>query len=260
MKQRKYSNALAVLLCVGSLLISPAYGQESGNSGDWQYSANIYLWGAGVSGTAQNGAEIDVSFSDIVSSLDFALMGGIEARRDRWLLLGDALYLKIQEDDGGFIPVAGAPGGGATVAANVTTKSKMLNLAGGYNLVNNESGTLYGIFGARYLDIDTNLSVAVGGPGPGVVRGIRASGSGWDAVIGIRGNLNLNDKWYLPYHLDVGAGESDSTWQAVGGVGYKFGWGDVVFAYRHIDWELGSDRVIDQIDFSGPALQAKWYF
>jgi len=257
MKQKNHSNLLAALLCAGSLVIAPAYGQESGNSGDWQYSANIYLWGAGVGATTQGGAEIDVSFSDIVSALDFALMGGVEARRDRWLLVGDAIYLKIQEDDGGFIP---GPGGGATVAANVTTKSKVLNLAGGYSLVNNENGTLYGIFGARYLDLDNRLTVAVGGPGPGAVRGITASGSGWDGIIGIRGNINLNDRWYLPYHLDVGAGESDSTWQAVGGVGYKYGWGDVVFAYRHIDWDLGSDRVIDEIDFSGPALQAKWYF
>jgi len=28
-------------------------------------------------------------------------------------------------------------------------------------------------------------------------------------------------KWFVPYYLDVGTGESDLTWQAMGGIGYS---------------------------------------
>jgi len=49
----------------------------------------------------------------------------------------------------------------------------------------------------------------------------------WDVVIGVRGHANLNRQWYLPYQLDIGAGQSDLTWQAAGGIGYRFDWGDV---------------------------------
>jgi hypothetical protein len=82
----------------------------------------------------------------------------------------------------------------------------------------------------------------------------------WDAVIGVRGYLNLDDKWYLPYHLDIGTGQSDLTWQASAGLAYRFDWGDVSLQYRHIDWQFDSSSRLDNMNFSGPLLAAKFQF
>jgi hypothetical protein len=38
------------------------------------------------------------------------------------------------------------------------------------------------------------------------------SGNVWDGIVGIRGKVTLNEKWYLPYHLDVGTGNSEVTY------------------------------------------------
>ena len=89
---------------------------------------------------------------------------------------------------------------------------------------------------------------------------IPAGASVWDGVIGVRGSVDLNENWFLPYHADVGAGQSDLTWQAMGGVGYRFGWGELILAYRYLEWDLMSDRRLDTISFSGPGLAAKFYF
>ena len=81
-----------------------------------------------------------------------------------------------------------------------------------------------------------------------------------DAHLGIRGQANLGGNWYLPYHLDIGAGQSDLTWQAAGGVGYRLNWGDVNLVYRHMKWDFSSGTSIDDMSFSGPLLAAKFRF
>ena len=60
----------------------------------------------------------------------------------------------------------------------------------------------------------------------------------------------------MPYHLDVGSGDSDLTWQAMVGVAYAFGWGDLGVAWRYLDYELQSGGPITHINFKGPALGA----
>jgi len=37
----------------------------------------------------------------------------------------------------------------------------------------------------------------------------------------LRGTTELNDKWYLSYYGDVGAGGSDLTWQAALAANYR---------------------------------------
>lgn len=82
----------------------------------------------------------------------------------------------------------------------------------------------------------------------------------WDAVVGVRGKLNIKDGWYLPCHLDIGTGQSDLTWQALGGVGYQFRWGQVLLAYRHIEWNFDDVALLDDLTFSGPGLGVTYDF
>ena len=61
-----------------------------------------------------------------------------------------------------------------------------------------------------------------------------------DAIVGLRGRRNIGgEQWFVTYYADVGAGDSDLTWQANVGAGYAFGWGDVVLAYRYLDYDEG---------------------
>jgi hypothetical protein len=146
------------------------------------------------------------------------------------------------------------------VSASVETKGWVLNLQGGYNLVQSDRASVDVILGARYLDLalDFNLGLAAGQYA--VPQDIAASQVVWDGILGIQGRLNLDHRWSLPFHLDVGTGDSDLTWQAAGGVAYGFDWGEVSLVYRHLAWEFGSDDTLDHINFSGPLLAATWRF
>jgi hypothetical protein len=60
----------------------------------------------------------------------------------------------------------------------------------------------------------------------------------------------------VPYYLDVGTGESSLTWQALAGIGYSYQWGDLVAAWRHIDYDMKSGKKIENMSFNGPSISA----
>jgi hypothetical protein len=80
----------------------------------------------------------------------------------------------------------------------------------------------------------------------------------WDLVVGVKGRAKLGQggTWFAPYYLDLGTGESKFTWQAVAGVGYTFGWGDLVATYRYTEYQMKSDQALQDLTFSGPTIGA----
>jgi hypothetical protein len=110
------------------------------------------------------------------------------------------------------------------------------------------------IAGARYLDLSLDFNLGLQSQRFGRPIGTHASEGVWDAVVGVRGHANPGGNWYLPYHLDIGTGQSDLTWQAAGGVGYRFNWGDVNLVDRHMEWDFSSGTAINDMSFSGPLL------
>lgn len=53
-------------------------------------------------------------------------------------------------------------------------------------------------------------------------------------------------------------GDSDLTWQALGGIAYHFSWGDVTLIYRYLDYQFQSGVEIRDLSFSGPAIGVSW--
>lgn len=251
-----YRKTIATLCCAAALVSTPALA-ETGISDKWKTSGSIYLWGAGIDGKLENGGDIDVSFGDIVSALDFAFMGTLETRKDKWSLLGDFIYLNVSADKSGNIPLSAVPGATVDIKADVDLTSWVINLLAGYNMVSSEQATLDAVFGARYFSLDSDLSLQANSLAG---RTLSDSSAVWDGVIGVRGELNLNKKWYLPYYLDIGTGQSDNTWQVLGGVGYRYHWGELKLVYRHIEWDLESGGLIDTINLSGPVFGATFNF
>jgi hypothetical protein len=83
----------------------------------------------------------------------------------------------------------------------------------------------------------------------------------WDAIVGVRGRFNFDQsRWFVPYHLDVGTGESDLTWQASVAVGYAFDWGDVQAAYRQVGYHFDASSPLQRLTFTGPLVSVgfKW--
>ena len=225
-------------------------------------SGTIYLWGAGITGETATGSEIDIGFDALISNLNMAFMGTFEARKSEWSVLADVVYLNVGDNGDGRVPLT-TPSGAILplkVQAGVKVKGWILSLLGGYNVYDTEQASVDVIAGSRYLDLTLDFDLGLQSQRFGRPIGIHASGGVWDAVAGVRGQANLGGNWYLPYHLDIGAGQSDLTWQVAGGVGYRFDWGDVNLVYRHMEWDFSSGTAIDDMRFSGPLLAAKFHF
>jgi len=246
------------------LMVTPAHAQfaGAGSTDAWQFSAALYLWGADVGGETRSGSTIEVDFGNIVDNLEMAFMGTFQARKGKWSLLTDVIYLDISADNTVNATVQGGAG-----PINVTTRADLdltgwvLQFAGTYNLLTKGMSTLDVLGGVRYLDIDMDLDASLDALGPGRSRTLSESDSVWDGMIGVTGNISLSKRWYIPYYLDVGTGESDFTWQAVGGIGFRAAkWVDLALVYRYLAWNFDSDMAIDDLDFSGPAFGAIFRF
>jgi hypothetical protein len=144
----------------------------------------------------------------------------------------------------------------------------MLTLAGGYNLARTPESPFDVIGGVRWFGITSetswNLSGAIAGPQQGQSFAAAGSVSGskdlFDGIIGVRGRAKLADRWFLPYYLDVGTGSSNLTWQALAGITYAFGWGEVALAYRHLYYDQKGNDLVQDFKFSGPMLGATFRF
>ena len=263
MSGNRYSNCSILIGAIAALFLvvlgaSPALAQTDSSSAqdEWQVAVAIYLWGTDFGGETLRGSEIEVSLSDLLDNLEFAGMGTIEARKNNWSVLADIIYLGVGANNTTELSIPIGPVQvPVTTSTNVDFDAWVVNLLAGYNLYSKDNSRLDVVGGARYLDLSVDMFLELESLGPGQSRTIKESNSFFDGVIGLRGQAALNDKWFLPYYLDVGAGDSKSTWQAIAGVGYQArDTLDVRLVYRYMEWDLDSTPVVDDINVSGPAL------
>jgi hypothetical protein len=251
----------------------------------WTYSVMPYLWLPGVDGTLRYGPpsaggatpNVSVDSESVLGAIDFAFMLSAEARKGRWLIATDFIYLDLSSDSSTVRSVDFNPGSGPANVANTALdtgtqtrlKGTVWTLVGGYAAVQDARATLDAIGGLRYFGLkatsDWQLSATVSAP-PGAqsfarTGSVTKSDDLWDAIVGVRGHVRLGEgNWFMPYHLDAGAGDSKLTWQGVLGVGHAFKWGDIIFAYRYLSYEQGGNKLIENLSFGGFGLGANFRF
>ncbi|MGB5423368.1 MAG: hypothetical protein WBN03_14490, partial [Desulfobacterales bacterium] len=231
MMRRKY--LLIMLIFAFAIGLSATVSaEETAQTDKWEFGAEIYLWGASIGGDTGTGSDVDISFDDLLSNLEMVFMGVAQARKGKWSLMLDAIYLDVKGEDNFTIPVDGS-----LINANgsVELTGWILTPSVGYNLLQTERIHLDVLAGARYLYLKSDAKFALVTP-TSIKKRDTVSGSGWDGIIGVKGYVNLNKNWYLPYYADIGTGSSNLTWQLFGGVGYRFKRLDLIAAYRYMDW------------------------
>ena len=57
-------------------------------------------------------------------------------------------------------------------------------------------------------------------------------------------------------HFEIGTGESKLTYQAMAGIGYGFGWGDVALSWRYVGYQFKSSGPLEELTFNGPQIAA----
>jgi len=263
-------NALIAATLGAILLIAPLHASAQAGGDQWRFTLTPYLWLPNVDGTlkfsippgAGGSPSVNVGPNDYLENLDFVLMLAGEARRGDWAIISDFIYLDFSDEDSAVKSV-----GGIQVPVNQNTstglKGLVWTLAASYTMARSPTATFEVLGGFRYLGLETSVQWQLAGP----IGLFPQAGSHtekvdlWDAIVGVRGRVTLDGgNWYVPYYLDAGGGSSTLTWQGMTGIGYSFRWGDALLAYRHLYYEQKSDKPIQELQMSGPALGATFRF
>lgn len=264
---------LAVLLAL-STLSGKAHADEG-----WTFSLTPYLWLPNVNGTLKyavppgGGArpEVDTGPNDYLENLSFALMLAGEARKGRWSMFTDLIYLDFDSEES-TVKTVNFGGERIDTTLNSSTRSSLTGVAwtfgGSYAALQDPKHRLDVLGGVRYFGLkatsDWQLSAAFSGPNGQVLAqsgSISQKEDLWDVIVGVRGRLKLGEgSWFVPYYLDVGTGSSALTAQALAGIGYAFKWGEILATYRTVYYDLDEDELLQDVRFAGPAIGATFRF
>jgi hypothetical protein len=260
--------ALVVALAAGT----PATAQAQAPAAETSFRATVYGWFPGLSGTTEfpsgaAGPSIDVNSKDVLESLKMVFMGTFEVQQGRWGGFVDWVYSDLGSTKAGtreFV-IDGQTPAGLTANLSLDVKTNVLTLAGTYSFIERPAYSTGLVFGARMLDMDQTLDWSFVGTGPaGLARTGRSEvrATNWDAIVGVRGRARFGSdlRWFVPYYADIGTGNSDLTWQAIIGLGYSFGWGDVVAAWRYLDYDFESGEPVQSLTFNGVAVGVSFRF
>ena len=275
-----------VLALVCTTFSSVALGQSS--SDKWQFQITPYLWLPSIDGTLNysvppgdgGGPGVSVGPTDWLSLINGGLLIGGSARKGRFSVFTDVVYLSMQNNkDGTILSVNGdVPAGPISipVSADLTlsTRSDLdglaWTLAAGYTLKETELSLVDVFIGARFfgIDVSTSWDLTADITTPDETRLLEAQGSIaassnlTDGIVGVRGHVGIGDsnKWSMPFYVDVGAGSSDLTWQATVGLARSYGWGSLMLVYRHLEYDEAAGSLLQDFSFSGPAFGAGFRF
>ena len=257
--------AVAAALAVANPLAAQAQAAES-----WQFEVSLYGWFPGITGTTSfppsgNGPRVDVSMGDVLDALKFAFFGTFEARKGQWGLWTDLAYadLGASHDTTLTVRPPNQPPVNVRANADLDIKTWIWTVAGLYGLKNDSEGTMDLLFGARLLDMTNTLNWSLTGSGPIAPSGTKeVSDTYWDGIIGLKGRalLGAERKWFVPYYVDVGTGQSRLTWQINAGLGYQFDWGSVLATWRYMDYDFKSGSNVQSLSFNGPTVGVVFKF
>lgn len=253
----------------GFLVLAPASAQAQDTSNDWQFAATIYGWFPDIGGNTRfgtDGTTIDVPIETLLDHLKMTAQGSFSVQKGHWGAFTDVVYLDVGEAgtrtrdvEIGGVPVPAA----VNASLDFDLKSLFLTFAASYRMVGSKDATVDLLLGARMASmkpaLEWEFTGNFGPVAPPPLTGTREESiEQWDAIIGVRGQLAFGPEhhWVVPYHLDVGTGDSDLTWQGMVGLAYAFDWGNLGVAWRYLDYDVESRGPVEDMNFNGPALGA----
>ena len=228
---------------------APLVTPQAPDDDKWEFQLSPYFWLASLHGTGGVGnrtTQVDMSFSDIFGSLKFALMGTLEARKGKFVLLTDLEYVSIEDDK--------ATPGPLFSNVNARFSTLIFDPEVGYRVFSNpEKGQSVDVLGGvRIWHVNTDLDF-----GAGILPATQVQGSrNWvDGVAGLRGRAALSPKVFVTGKFDLGGGGSDFTWQLFAGGGYNVNPKiALIFGYRVLDVNYNKNNFIYDMNQRGPIM------
>ncbi len=263
MKNPAIRSVILPLLLIAGLAVAaapPVHAQESSEESEWEFNLTIYGWLPQIYGHLNyevpgSGDTIKVDPSTLLDNLGMTFQGAFEMRKNKWSLLADLFYAQEKAGASEAVPLPGEGGGQVNVGADLKLDMWLITLAGAYEVANRERATCNVLLGCRRISMAGDLDLSLGdGQTTIATEHLSRSAVIYDGIVGIRGRLGTKEKWYVPYHLDIGTGSSNFTWQGMTGIGYNWKWGGVLAAYRYLYFDQGDQKMVEDLALGGGAV------
>jgi hypothetical protein len=229
-------------------------------AGAWEPGVTLapYGWLAGFDGTAGVSSDqldpggglglpdrIDVKLDGELEEIGFMFFA--DWRGERWEAMFDSVWVNVSQDAsislGQILP-------GTTIDA--TIDGNIYLAAVGLRMHDWSKATISTFAGLRYYDLEATISASDGL----LPQSVSTSGSRtWtDGVLGMRLAVALFEQWRLSALVDLGAGGSDFSGEALVTLGYRLPWFSVVGGYRHMTLDYDKENLLIDATLSGPLL------
>jgi len=185
---------------------------------DWKFSVTPYFWAADISLDAKvNGNPVlaaDVDVSDLMDKLDMAFFAHTEMYTDKGGFFFDGSWMQLSSGDT-------RSGGGLASGTRVDTDLSLGTYELGAFYHPTKPGTGFDVlFGIRVISLSQDIDFELQN---GNETGTTTDSSLTDAFVGLRAGGPLGGNWDLMVRGDVGTGDTELTWNALGTVGFHFG-------------------------------------
>jgi len=231
----------------GSSADSQGGAAQGGSATDnqWHLSVSPYLWFAGAHGTVNvlnRGVGFSASPADLLSKLRFGLMGAVEARKSRFLLSADAMWIGLKVDHATPFPNVGA------TSATIKATEFLLTPKVGVRLYDGKMIKADAMAGIRYWHFGETLNFVPGTLGLDFSR----SQDMVDPLVGGRITATLAPKVVFTLGGDVGGWDTGShlEYQVAGLLGYKVKPNTILqlgYRYLNLDYIKGG-TVINSVN------------
>lgn len=244
-------------IAIGATTVSSTTAAQDSSveeSSGWQFAVTPYIWASGISADINIGdvgsVEMDTGFTEILSNLKFTFMGAFEARKGRFVMLTDIIYLHVGSEEDG-------PAG--FVEADVDLKTFLGTAMAGYRVVDEGPMFLDLFAGGRLTSMDVGLDLT----GPQQSAEQDESKTAISPVVGTRFRAPLGERWGVGIYGDLaGFGiTSDLTWQLFGTIQYDISdrW-RVGAGYRHVAVDFDPKAIDIDMRMSGPIIGFSYRF
>jgi len=230
---------------------SPEPGLQTAFDNKWHGSITPYVWAPGISGTlvfhhplltGLGAASINVATgpSNYLSFANSAGMVAGEVRKNALDISADLIFLNMSNTGSTNVTISG-PGGKVQIPITSSVgwhmNTTMWELEPGAVIAHGDDGSAIVFSGVRSVSLKTSANWTFTGP----IDLIPLTGSDsesatiTDALVGVRGKLNIGGRWFVPLYQDFGWGTAGTTTtQFYGGFGYAEHWGNLLLFYRQL--------------------------
>ena len=254
------------MACRRLAIVMLAFASSTAFADGLEWTVAPYVWVPGITVDSDFSGEPglpdaggDVS---IIDKLDAALMGHVEARKSRWGVYADFIYVELSDENSTPLAPGGPISGDLAVTSTLTLG--LLDVGGLYRATGTGSGPLDVdlLLGARFIDIELGTVITVPLPGTAPLD-VGTEVSDTDLMVGGRLRGRFNERWYWTARADLSFGSSEGTANGLASIGYLFGDTGLFsldLGYRHMTLKTesrragGAQQVVHDLEVSGPVV------